>query len=241
MNSTFGFDHYLNFINLQLQPHRPGLAGYRRSDHRQAITISRQTGSGGHAVAERLAEYLQAHESDESHPWTVFDRNLVERVLSEHHLPSRLARFMPEDRVTEVSDTMDELFGLHPPSWTLVRQTSETILHLADIGHVILLGRGANVITRKLNYVFHVRLVGSLERRIERIQEVNKLSRAAARDLVNREDVGRRRYLRKYFDQDIDNPLLYHLVLNTDFISYEEGARIIGEAMKPVHALVKTA
>ena len=241
MNSTSGFDHYLNFINLQLQSPRPGLAGNRRGEHRPVITISRQTGSGGHAVAERLAEYLQAQAPDDEHRWTVFDRNLVERVLSEHALPSRLARFMPEDRVTEMSDTIDELFGLHPPSSTLVRQTSETILHLADIGHVILLGRAANVITRKLNYVFHVRLVGSLARRIRRIQEVNQLSAVAARDLVNREDVGRRRYLRKYFNEDIDNPLLYHLVLNTDFISYEEAARIIGEAVKPVHTMAKVA
>jgi cytidylate kinase len=79
-----------------------------------------------------------------------------------------------------------------------------------------------------------------LERRIQRVQEANQLSASAARDLVNREDVGRRRYLRKYFDQDIDNPLLYHLVLNTDLISSDEAARIIGEAVKPVHTLAKT-
>ena len=31
-------------------------------------------------------------------PWTIFDRNLVERVLEDHDLPARLAKFMPEDR-----------------------------------------------------------------------------------------------------------------------------------------------
>lgn len=119
----------------------------------------------------------------------------------------------------------------------LVRQTSETILHLAERGNVILIGRGAAVITRNLNYAFQVRLVGSIERRVKRIQEANQLSAVAARDLVNREDVGRRRYLRKYFNEDIDNPLLYHLVLNTDLISYDEATRIIGEAVQPLHSV----
>ena len=57
--------------------------------------------------------------------------------------------------------------GLHPSSWTLVQQTNATILQLAQMGNVILVGRGATVITSKLNNVFHVRLVGSLEKRIE--------------------------------------------------------------------------
>ena len=82
-------------------------------------------------------------------------------MLEEHSLPKSLARFMPEDRISEVSDTMDELFGLHPPSWDLVHKTSETILHLAQLGHVIIIGRGAKVITAKLDGVLHVRLVGS--------------------------------------------------------------------------------
>ena len=80
----------------------------------------------------------------------------MEKVLEDHSLPNRLARFMPEDRISEISDTMDELFGLHPPSWTLVRQTADTILHLAELGNVIVIGRGAAVITRKLDYVFNV-------------------------------------------------------------------------------------
>jgi diguanylate cyclase (GGDEF)-like protein len=45
--------------------------------------------------------------------------------------------------MSEITDTLDELLGLHPPAWTLVRQMTETILHLAEMGNVILVGRGA--------------------------------------------------------------------------------------------------
>ena len=219
------------FINTQIQPAGKGLTSAKDGELRRAVTISRQTGSGAHVVAEKLAACLQAHTPSDARPWTVFDRNLVEKVLEDHNLPQRLARFMPEDRVSEIADTMDELFGLHPSSWTLVRQTTETILHLAELGNVILIGRGATVITGKVDYVFHVRLVGSLEKRVAHIQELHGLNKQAALELVRREDRGRRRYLKAHFKTDLDDPLFYHLVINTDLVSYENAAQLIADAM----------
>jgi cytidylate kinase len=231
MNSEISFERCLNFINCQLQPPHGELRLWGSDMSAPAVTISRQAGSGGHSVAERLAEFLQAQAPGEVRPWTVFDRNLVERVLEDHHLPNQLARFMPEDRISEINDTMDELFGLHPPSWLLVRQTSETVLKLARLGNAIIIGRGATVITRRMHNVFHVRLVGSLEKRIENWQQRTGCTLKEARHAVRREDLGRQRYLKKYFNWDIDDPQLYHLVINTDLSSFDQAARLIGQAV----------
>lgn len=231
MNTQAGFDSYLTFINCQLQP--PGKAASSAGEgfQKRAVGISRQSGCGAHVIAGKLAQYLQARSPKNAPPWTVFDRNLVEKVLAEHNLPQRLARFMPEDRVLEINDIMDELFGLHPPSWTLVQQTSETILHLAELGNVIILGHGANAITAKLPHVFHVRVVASLEKRIEHMQQFEGLSKKAADARIRREDLGRQRYLKKHFGKNIDDPLLYHMVLNTDLVSLDDAARLIGDAV----------
>ena len=231
MNLAHGLERCRTFIDTQLQPAGKGLTSTENGKLWRAVTISRQTGSGAHIVAEKLAANLQAHTSKDARPWTVFDRNLVEKVLEDHNLPQRLARFMPEDKVSEIADTMDELFGLHPPSWTLVRQTADTILRLVELGNVIVIGRGATVITGKLDHVFHVRLVGSLDKRVAHIQELHRLSKEAASDLIRQEDRGRQRYLKEHFKADIDDPLLYHLVINTDLVPYETAARIIAQAM----------
>jgi cytidylate kinase len=231
MNAQVGLERCLAFIGCQLKSSDGRWHPEDAGSHLPAVTLSRQTGSGGHIVAEELANFLQAFSPPGIAPWTVFDRNLVEKILEDHHLPGRLARFMPEDRISEISDTMEEMFGLHPSSWNLVHKATETVLRLAELGHVILVGRGAQVITRKLPYVFHVRLVGSLSRRIAHIQEIEHLSLKAARELVLAEDQGRRRYLKKYFGKDIDDPLLYHLVVNTDRMTYEGAAHLIGEAV----------
>ncbi|HOX56039.1 MAG TPA: cytidylate kinase-like family protein [Candidatus Paceibacterota bacterium] len=231
MQTQPGLDRALSFLNCQLQPSRKRSAPPRAGLAFRAVTMSRQTGSGAHIVAEKLAAHLQAHSPKDSCPWTVFDRNLVEKVLEDHNLPQRLAGFMPEDRVSELEDTVDDLLGLHPPSWTLVRQTTDTILRLVELGNVILIGRGATVITARLDYVFHVRIVGSLEKRVKHVQELNRISKEAALDIIRREDRGRKRYLKKYFGMNPDDPLQYHLIINTDSIACDEAARIIGDAI----------
>lgn len=225
MWKNIGMEHCLAFINLQLSP------GARKRDDKlvkPAITISRMTGAGGHTVAGNLAEYLQANVPGHA-PWTVFDRQLVEKVLEDHHLSKRVAEYMPENHRSLVTDMFEELLGLHPSDWTLVHQTAETILHLAQLGNVILVGRGAAVVTRKLDNVFHVRLVGSLEKRTEQVQKVYGYDRKMALDFINREDKGRKRFLKEHFEEDPENPLLYHLGINTDRIRYDEAARLIGE------------
>lgn len=219
----------LAFVQCQL---KPGSSAGPASDRRRwrAVTISRQSGAGGHAVAEKLAALLQS-EIPGSCPWTIFDRNIVEKVLADHQLPARLAQFMPEDRVSEMQDTIEDLLGVHPSRETLIHKTTETILQLAELGNVILLGRGANVVARKLHHVFHVRLVGSLEQRARCVKQQQGLAPAAALKLVCEEDRGRKRYLKKYYNEDIDNPLLYHLVINTDLVAPGAAAATIAAAM----------
>ena len=103
------FERCQTFINCQLQPgDRPHIPTTSEPRWR-AVTISRQTGSGAHVVAEELAKFLQARNPTEVPPWTLFDRDLVKKVLEEHHLPERMARFLAEDRISEIDDTMDEL------------------------------------------------------------------------------------------------------------------------------------
>ncbi len=188
------------------------------------------TGSGGRSVASHLAEYLQSKAASHC-PWAVFDQNLIETVLEEHHLPKHVAEYMPENHRSMLVDSVEELLGLHPSSWTLVQHTTQTIWRLAQLGNVILVGRGANVITSKLPTGFHVRLVGTLEKRTRRVQAVYHLGPDAGLDFIRKEDQGRRRYLKEHFGRDSDDPLLYHLIINTDQVGYDAAAMVIGDAV----------
>jgi len=229
MNTHVGLDKCAPIISSELSPVLPPLPSPQNPPPKLAITISRQSGCGAHEIAKLLAKYLEQHAPDKSRCWHVLDRNLAEKVLEEHQLPIRYARFMPEDRLSEFGDVMEELLGTHPPSATFVQQTSETIFHLAEQGNVILIGRGANLVTRNLPHAFHVRLVAPLESRLKHFQKSHDLSPNMALKRIQNEDRGRKRYVKKYFEEDLENPLLYHLVLNTDLLPYEKAAQLIGE------------
>ena len=199
-----------------------------KSSPKPAITIARQEGANGLGVASDLAEYMQKHVS--SHDvWTVFSQRLVAQVLEDHHLDKGAAGFIKEGHKSVVTDAVEELLGLHPSDWTFVRRANATILRLAQTGNVILVGRGGNIITSKLQTVFHVYLVGSFEKRVERAEKILNLDRKEAIKYIKKKDEARRRYLKDNFDKDIDDPLLYHIVINTDLIQHDEAARLIGD------------
>ena len=221
-------DRCFSFINSQTAPaaHAALAVGLRR-----AVTISRQAGCGGIMVAEKLADYLQQHSSTQSPTWTVFDRGLMNQVLADHNLPAHLEKFLPEDRVSAIEDTLADIFGVRPTSQTLVQQTAETILKFAALGSVIIVGRAGNIVTEKMPRVLHVRLVAPLDDRIERICRDDHKSPAAARKFCVEEESARARYVKTYYNADINDPLLYHLVINTSRVGCEHAARLIGEAV----------
>lgn len=229
--STMSSGKWQAYVDCHLQALKKPTHRGKARERRPAVTISRETGAGGLAIAERLAGYLQARTPKSECPWTVLNRNLVQKVLEQHALPGDLAKFMPEDAVSSITDTIEELLGLHPPAWKMVRQTTETILHLAELGNAIIVGRGATVITSRMEHVFHARLVGSLNNRAVRVQAHYRIGRKEAMAFIEKEDIARRRYVKRHFGRDITDPLLYHLILNTDYFSLDEAAELIGEAV----------
>jgi len=196
----------------------------------RAVTISRETGAGAISIGQLVADHLQARQKDARYPWAVFDRNLAREVLADFKLPQRVEQYMPEDTAQAARDTIEDLLGLHPSEWTLVHYTNRTILRLANAGNVVLVGRGANLITAGLDHVLHVRVVGPEAQRIRHCEDYYHLTRAQASEFVHKTDRARARYVKRHFKKDIADPLNYHLVINTGPVSFTEAARLIAEA-----------
>jgi len=222
---------FLSFVNSQMSADIYP-ARHHSNSVRRAVTISRQAGCGAREIGENLAAILQAHDPKHPSPWQMFDRNLMDQVIAEHRLPKNLAFFFPEDRKPAMEDILEELFGLHPRQDTIIRQTAETMLGLAETGNVILIGRAGNIITAKVPHVLHVRLIAPLDDRIEHACKAYALNPDEARSFCLREDLGRARYVRKYFRTDVNDPLHYHLVINTGMVSYDLAAKIIANALQ---------
>jgi len=220
-----------SYLRAELRPQR-GHPAAAAQPPGPALTICHQTGAGAHEVAALVAGLLQAAEAAGASKWTVFDRELVARVLEEHHLPQSLAERLPEDRRTWIQDLMEELVGLRPTSWEMVPKIMETVLHLANSGHVVLVGRGANLITARMPNVFHVRLISPLAERMARIERLEHLAPDAAAEFIAHGDRGRERFVKTHFHVQVEDELLYHLVINTGRIPIPDAAQLIADAAR---------
>jgi len=197
------------------------------------VTISREAGAGAVTIGELTAQLLNRDRKEPSGPpWTMFDKNLVEKVIEDHRFPENLKRFLPEDVLPGVTSAVEEMLGLHPSAWTLAQHATETILRLAHLGNVILVGRGANFITAKIKPALHIRLVAPFETRVAHIAEYYHLTPAEAETYTKKADQGRRRYVKRYFRAEIENPLNYTLVINTGRMDYHTSAHVIAEAVR---------
>ena len=218
MSESVSFEKYRAY--LVSQKDRP--SGSR--PHQPFVTISRQAGAGAETVARLLADKLNAKSATDEQPWTVFDKNLIGKVLEDQNMPQEIARHVHEDKDTTLKALVGELLGMHPSMWTIFHHTSDTILKLARIGRCIIVGRGGSIITAKLKGGRHVRLVAPESVRLAHLKSHLKMEDKAAEKYLHDEDAGRRRYVKTNFDRDIDDPLLYDAVLNTATLGFERTA-----------------
>ena len=95
------------------------------------------------------------------------------------------------------------------------------------MGNVIIIGRGANLVTAHMQNVFHVRLVAPMENRTRHMQDIFNLTRKEAIARIQKDDRMRKQYLLHHYHKDIEDEYLYHLIINTNLVTYEEAADII--------------
>lgn len=207
-------------------------AGSKATAVHPFITLSREVCSGASTLGGMLIDRLDSEFGEEGEDWVLLDRDLLSYALAHHELPQKLARYLPEDKVSEIDSIIGEIVGLHPSIWALEQQVAESIVQLAHVGRIIFVGRAAHLLTRSVPGGLHVRLVASKEIRVSRYMQSTGCGEAEALNNVESTDLGRRRFVKSHFGRDIDDPHTYDLVINTDRISAETAATLVLEALR---------
>lgn len=197
---------------------------------RPSLTISRTAGARAVTIARELVDYLGNRDENAEHGWALYDKNLVQTIIQDHRLPVEICRYMPEDSVNLLQNYL-ELISMGTTDQKVFGWTVETVRKLGHLGHTIIVGRGANLINRELPNCYHVRLVGSEACRLKHLQSFYDLGLEEATAWMHKQDAGRRRYVRAHFGEDIENPLLYHLIINTDHHPDDFVVRFIGDSL----------
>jgi cytidylate kinase len=183
------------------------------------ITISRQMGSGGIPIAQKVAEKLG---------YTLVDGDTILAVAGQYGL-SKESLEMADEKPPRFSEKLD---NKHETSLHLIELI---ILEFALKGNVIIYGRGGQDLLEGINSVLRVRVIAPFEDRVERWAEREWLDPDRARMLIRKSDQQRAGFIKYYFDRDWDDPLNYDLVINTQRLSEETAVRLICDAIKDRH------
>ena len=196
------------------------------------ITISRQYGAGGSAVAALVADRLG---------WTVVDNDLVERVaaragLSRQEVAAREERspgFVERIGLALAASSSEiltpeaaaALKSMDEPR--LVEVTERVVREIAAQGRVVLVGRAAVAVLATVPEALHVQLVAPRSERIREAAERLGVDAKEAERMVDTTDVSRLRFHREHYDRDWADPAGYHMVLNTLALGYSGAADVI--------------
>jgi cytidylate kinase len=167
----------------------------------RVVTLSRELGAWATEFAPRLAHALELH---------VYDRDLMSEEAKRLGVPEEQLRAMDEHAVGLVQ-------RLRPGS--LYHQYVDAlgpVMHaVAKKGPALMVGRGGNRLLRDDPAAFHVRLVATPDYRLRRVMQFHWMRECPAREMLETNDAIRRRFFQHCFGAHWDDPLEYHLVLNT--------------------------
>jgi cytidylate kinase len=110
------------------------------------------------------------------------------------------------------------------------RATEEVLMRQATTGQGVILGRGAVVVLLDDPRALRVRLTGPAERRIAQAVHHHGLAPDTAEAAMRRLDRAHAEYMRRFYAVDIDDPTLYHLVLDSTAIAVEGCVEVIARA-----------
>src|ERR1043166_2675162 len=106
------------------------------------------------------------------------------------------------------------------------------VLEMAARDNVVLVGRASTVILARIHQALRGRISAPASTRAQRVNKAQGLTAEAALDYVRRSDRERAARVKFLYHLDWDDPLFYDLVVNTERLSVDEGARLLRHALK---------
>jgi cytidylate kinase len=186
------------------------------------ITISREPGSGGNILAERLGDELG---------YDVYHQKILHRMAESTHLSTSILEHLDEKGLNLFQNyfySLEDRRHLWPDQY--LRHLLKIIKSIGKDGNAVIVGRGANFILPPEKR-FSVRVVAPQQLRIERVSQEFGISMQEAKKRVLRTESDRKAFNLKYFNADFSAPENYDMVINTGCLSIEAAVHCIKSTM----------
>ena len=202
------------------------------------VTIRGQLGSGAPEMGKLIADKLHAD---------YVDREIIAKVaalLNRRKRGVRAKEMPPGSLAGRIAETLGRgyLFGVdyqgvYLPAWEIplddtryLAALESVIKELAESPSIVIRGRGSQLILKDYPSALHVLVVAPLEMRVKRVMESLNLDEDSAKKEIAHYDSSRREFIKRYFQAELEDPVHYDLVLNTEHLRFEAAASIVVDA-----------
>ena len=186
------------------------------------LALSRETGARGSEIADAVANRLE---------WDLLDQEIVEYMNSQYGTPRCLIQRVDEKHENWIKSMVTaHIGGLGFSEDTYSHRVAVFLMMAATHGDVVIVGRGARFVLPK-DRGLSVRIVASMDQRIEQVKSERGLEEKDARRFVIDTDQDRNAYIKSHFGVDATDPHHYDLLLNVTDLSTDEAVETIIERL----------
>jgi cytidylate kinase len=200
------------------------------------VCVSHATGSGGEEIGKRVAERLGYLYVDEGIIAQAAVRGGIDAgdVADEERRRSFARRVL--ELIAEggagawVSGGVPLPTEESPDSADIRALIRETVEQTAVRGNVVIVAHAASYAVEPGPSTLRVLVTASPTTRAGRVRVAERIDDARAARTIKDSDAGRRDYLKRFYSVDRESPTDYDLVINTDVLTPEQAAELIGLA-----------
>ncbi len=187
------------------------------------VAIGREFGSGGHAIAEKIAKELGIK---------MYDRNMLDEIAQEKNIKVEVLEKLDEQpkklilsrRVGAYSNSFEEI---------LADMQFEYIEKKADSGEsFVVVGRCAESVLSGREELISIFVLGDKSVKKERVKELYNLSDMEASSKMHRHDRKRKQYHNRHADNKWGDSRGYDICINSSRLGVDKTADILIDYIK---------
>ncbi len=182
------------------------------------ISIGREYGSGGHEIAEKLANKLDL---------PLYDRNMLEEIALDKNVDhSELEKYDESPKKKLLSRTVRGLSASNEQN--IANMQFDYLKQKASQGKsFVVVGRCAETVLKGNDSLISIFIIGDMENRINRIAKLRNMTIDEAKSAVNRHDKTRKAYHNSYSDVKWGDSRNYDITINSSKIDLDEIVEVL--------------
>ena len=202
------------------------------------VTIRGQLGGGAPEIGKQIADRLNIEYIDREIIADVAERlkrskeGMEDKEMPPGTLLGRIAEAL--GRGFAASGYAGMYAGAYLPTWEMPLDDAQyltglesVIKKLARSQAMVIRGRGSQFILKDYPGSMHILVVAPLDLRVKSVMKSLKLDEENAEKEIERFDGSRREFTKRYFQAELEDPVYYDIVINTEHLSFDDSASIV--------------